>query len=604
VGAVTGAGHNQLVSVQFKGNAADPVALEAFRQFRGQTIDAFHAKQLQIGFTGGIAEQADIADATSTHKQIEGLLLFGAIVVLSLLFFRGVLSTVLPLLLVFLVAGAALGVVVLAALLFGFHLDASVPSLISTVLIGIGIDYFLFMVFRFRERLRLGDPRKAAAHDTAARVSPVVASAALAIVVAFAALGLADFGQFRVLGPAVAISVFVMLLAGITLVPALLAATGKKLFWPSKSWQREHEDGPATRLGALIARRPARVALASAGVLGVLAVAAVGVRMSYDLGSPPESTKSAQVQAQISRFLPKGVTDEQQIYVSSSQPLTAAELQPMRERLARVANVGQVSQPRFADGNRAAEVDVALTIDSTTSKALELAGDDGPLRTVAHSSAPEGATAMVAGNASVFADVSDSVDKDLRLIFPIASVLILLILFLMLRDLVAPIYLLLAVGLEFAATLGASVLVYQQGLGDDGVIFSLPLVLFLFVVAIGANYNILMSARLREELADGASPREATARAVRRVAPAITAAGLVLASSFASLMLNYDANTKQIGFAMAVGILIALFLVSTLLVPAITTLVGRKAWWPGGRKPVLPDLLPAIERERPLRKAA
>jgi putative drug exporter of the RND superfamily len=604
VGPVTGGGRSELVSLQFKGNAADPVALEAFRQFRSHTIDAFEAKDLQIGFTGGIAEQADIAEATSTDKQIEQLLLFGAIVVLSLLFFRGVLSSVLPLLLVFLVAGAAVGVVVLAAMLFGFHLDATLPGLISTVLIGIGIDYFLFMVFRFRERLRLGEPRKVAAHDTAARVSPVVASAALAIVVAFAALGLADFGQFQVLGPAVAISVFVMLLAGITLVPALLAATGKKLFWPSKSWQRPREDGPAARLGALVARRPARVALASTGVLAVLAVAAVGVKMSYDLGSPPKSTKSAQVQAQIARFLPEGVTDEQQIYISSRQPLTAAELQPMRERLAGVENVGQVSQPRFADGNRAAEVDVALTIDSTTSEALELAGADGPLRTAAHTSVPDGATAMVAGNASIFADISESVNKDLKLIFPIASVLILLILFLMLRSLVAPIYLLLAVGLEFAATLGAAVLVYQQGLGHEGVIFTLPLVLFLFVVAIGTDYNILMSARLREELEDGASPREATARAVARVAPAITAAGLVLAASFASLMLNYDANTKQIGFGMAVGILIASFVVSTLLVPAITTLVGRKAWWPRGRERVSPDQLPTAERELPLRKAA
>jgi putative drug exporter of the RND superfamily len=158
------------------------------------------------------------------------------------------------------------------------------------------------------------------------------------------------------------------------------------------------------------------------------------------------------VQRQINRFLPKGVTDEQQIYVSSSRPLTAEKLQPLRERLARVPNVGQVSQPRFADANRAAEIDVALTIDAATSKALDLAGKDGPLRAAAQAGAPARATALVAGNASIFADVSDSVGKDLRLIFPVASLLVLLILFAMLHSLVAPLYLLLAVGLEFAAT--------------------------------------------------------------------------------------------------------------------------------------------------------
>jgi RND superfamily putative drug exporter len=177
------------------------------------------------------------------------------------------------------------------------------------------------------------------------------------------------------------------------------------------------------------------------------------------------------------------------------------------------------------------------------------------------------------------------VNKDLRLIFPVAAGLILLILVLMLRSVVAPFYLLVAVGLEFAATLGTAILVFQHGMGHDGVVFTLPLVLFLFVVAIGTDYNILMSARLREELGNGGSQRDATARAVRAVAPAIAAAGLVLAASFGSLMLNKDLNTREIGFAMAMGILVASLLVSTLLVPAVTTVIGERAWWPRNRRP-------------------
>jgi RND superfamily putative drug exporter len=192
---------------------------------------------------------------------------------------------------------------------------------------------------------------------------------------------------------------------------------------------------------------------------------------------------------------------------------------------------------------------------------------------------------MVGGTASVYADVSSSISKDLKLIFPIAAGLILLILIAMLRSVVAPLYLLAAVGLEFAATLGAAVVAFQYAAGQPGVAFTLPLVLFLFVVAIGTDYNLLMSDRLREEFASGVSVRQAVANGVRHAAPPIMAAGLVLATSFGSLMIYDDQETKQTGFGMALGILFASFVVSTLLVPALTALVGKRAWWPSPAAP-------------------
>jgi len=181
----------------------------------------------------------------------------------------------------------------------------------------------------------------------------------------------------------------------------------------------------------------------------------------------------------------------------------------------------------------------------------------------------------------VLADVRDSVGRDMGLIFPIAAALILLILVAALRSLVAPVYLLAAVALEFAATLGASVLVVQELGGEDGVAFTLPLVLFLFVVALGTDYNILMTARLREEMLAGKPVRRAVADAVRHVAPAVGAAGLVLASSFGTLMLESNESSREMGFAMAFGILLASLVVSSVLVPAVTAVVGRRAWWPG-----------------------
>ncbi len=203
----------------------------------------------------------------------------------------------------------------------------------------------------------------------------------------------------------------------------------------------------------------------------------------------------------------------------------------------------------------------------------------GPLRDTARRAAPAGTTAMVAGNAAVFADVSDAIDHDLRLIFPLAAGLIGLILVVMLRSVVAP--RLPAGGRRAGVSRRRSarrVLVFQVLGGAHGVAFTLPLVLFLFVVALGTDYNILMTARLREEMLAGRSPREAVAEAVRRVAPAITAAGLVLATSFGTLMLEADQGARQMGFAMAFGILLASLVVSSVLVPGDHRAGGQKAW--------------------------
>jgi putative drug exporter of the RND superfamily len=576
-------GRFSLVAIQFRGNSADSAVQRDFRAFRADARSDFSGGSLRVGFTGGVASAADNADADRSRQGLQGILLLGAIVLLLLVFFRGILAAIVPVVAVLLVAGAAGGVVVAGALAFGAKLDASTPELIRTVLIGIGIDYALFMIFRYRERLRAGDVPRLAAATSTARVGRVVLSAGLVIGAAFATLGLAQFGQFRTLGPAIAASVVVMALAGVTLMPALLAVTGRRLFWPSRSLERpERQDGVAARLGAAVARRPGRIALATLAALVALAAGAYGVTMSYDLGGDAPSTEAARVTDAISAALPRGAVDPQRVYVRADHPMTAADLRPLEGRLAAVDGVGLVRPAVLSADRRAAEVDVELTMESTTRRALDIAR--GPLREAARAGAPAGAAALVGGTAAVYADVSDSIDHDLRLTFPVAAVLILLILMVTLRSLLAPLALLGAAALEFAATLGATALVFQHGLGEAGVAFTMPLVLFLFVVALGSDYNIVTAARLREESDAGRSPRGASAAAVRRVAPTVAAAGLVLAASFSTLMLARDEGTRQLGFAMAAGILIASLVVSTLLVPALATLTGRAAWWPGRRR--------------------
>jgi RND superfamily putative drug exporter len=572
-------GRFRLVGLQWKAATSDPIAQEHFRDVRDRAAEQARGHELRVGFTGAIASSADYAEAGQGTRALSQALLFAAIIVLSLLFFRGPLAAVIPLIAIFLVAGAASGLVVLAALASGLKLDAGTTQLITVVLIGIGVDYFLFLLFRLRERLRAGEDRRTAAANAAGAVAPVIASAALAIAAAFATMLLAGFGQFRVLGPSVAISVLVMLLAGITLMPAIAAVTGRALFWPSRSWATEATNGPAARLGRRIARRPGRSALAVVAVLVALSTLALGTRMSYDMSGGP-STAATRTADEISAVLSRGASDPLHVYVKSNTgALTAAQLEPMREQLTAVRGVSAVARPVLSPDRRGAQIDVALKAGPVTKAAMDLVR--GPVRDAVRTGAPAGATAMVGGTSAVYADVSDSVSRDMRVIFPVAAALILLILVVMLRSAVAPLYLLAAVVLEFAATLGASVLVFQQLGGHDGLTFILPLTLFLFVVALGTDYNILMTARLREEMLAGRSVREAVAQAVRHVAPAVGAAGLVLASSFGTLMLESDQGSQQQGFAMALGILIASLVVSTILVPALTALAGRRAWWPG-----------------------
>jgi RND superfamily putative drug exporter len=239
-------------------------------------------------------------------------------------------------------------------------------------------------------------------------------------------------------------------------------------------------------------------------------------------------------------------------------------------------------------------MDVALKDGPFTKDAMQLV--EGPLRDAARDATPADTSTLVGGTAAIYADVSDSVNRDMKLIFPVAAGLILFILIATLRSAVAPLYLLTAVVLEFAATLGAAVLVFQQLGGATGLAFVLPLVLFLFVVALGTDYNILMTARLREEMLAGKPVTTAVADAVRHVAPAVAAAGLVLASSFGTLMLESSEVAKQQGFAMAFGILLASLIVSSILVPALTALAGQRAWWPHGskRRPAPPAHLKGV----------
>ncbi|WP_411103965.1 MMPL family transporter [Streptomyces sp. cmx-4-9] len=586
----------RLLTVELEGNPLDPRVHDTYRVFREHARAEFAGAGLRTGFTGGLAAAVDTADAEETRSRVIGIMMLAVIVLLHVLVFRSLPAALLPLVVVTVVGGAATGTVVGVSALTGIGLDPSTPQLISVVLVGIGIDYFLFLLFRFREQLRRRPEQsgRAAAAEVAGRVGTAVTSAALTIVAAFATLAVASFGQFRVLGPAIAVSVLVMLLGSLTLMPALLAVAGRRMFWPSRSLARQPRGGSAARLGDRVARRPARAALACVALLGALAAGTAGMRMDYGSGdSGGTRTASAVTAAEISRALPAGVSDPVSVFVTAPRPgaLGAAGLDALAGALGTVDGVGRVAPAVLSGNGLAARIDLFTDATPDTQEARDLVS--GPVREAVAAHRPAGTQAHVGGTSAVFADISAAVDKDLRVVFPVAAVLIGLILVLLLRSLLAPLVLLLAVGLGFAATLGASALVFQHALGEPGVTFTLPLILFLFVVALGTDYNILVADRIREEMEVPGPARAAVARAVRHTAPAVATAAVVLAASFGSLAVNPASATRQIGFATGWGILLSAFVLSLVLVPACAVLLGRSLWWPVRPRPKEPPQQPA-----------
>ncbi|MFJ1707499.1 MMPL family transporter [Kitasatospora sp. NPDC088346] len=573
----------ELLSVQLAGNPTDKGVQGVYRTFRDTARAQFSAAGMRTGFTGTLAETVDSTDDNKAAATVGSALVTGLIVLLNVLVFRSVLAAVLPLLAVALIGGVAGGAVAGAAVLTGRKLDAGTPGLINVVLLGIGIDYLLFLLFRFREHLRARPEQSAreAAEQVSGRVGTAIASAALTIVAAFATLGLATFGQFRSLGPAIAVAVLVMLLGSLTLLPALLAAAGRRMFWPSRALRREPRDHRAARLGALVTRRPMTMLAASLALLAALAAGLTGIRMDYGRGDSGGRTAAAATAAEMARALPAGVADPTSVFLTATDgsPLTAAALDGLSRALGEVDGVGQVGRTVLNEDHRAARIDLYPTADPQSQQARDLVS--GPIRAAVARHTPAGLTGHVGGTAAVLADVSAAVDHDLTIVFPVAAALIGLILLLLLRSLLAPVVLMLSVGLGFAATLGAATLLFQHGLGGPGVSFTLPLVLFLFVVALGTDYNILIADRIREEMRRPGPSRAAVARAVRHTTPAIATAGLVLAGSFATLATT--PGSEQVAFAMALGIMLSALVLSLVLVPSLAAVLGRSLWWPTRR---------------------
>lgn len=573
-----------VVSGEATGDQKDVTVTEAIRSKVKSIVEG---SELKTGLTGNIAMNADSSNKFNNVEKIVTMATFLLVIILPGIIFRSPVAAFVPALAVTLVYMLAQSLIAIVAKTFNFNIDQSLSILFTVVLFGIGTDYILFLLFRYREKLRSGERGLDVVAFALSRAGEAILSAALVVAAAFAALGFSDFGIFKNLAPGLVICVLTMLAAVLTLIPAVVAIVGPKIFWPSKNWQKAKPAKFSKRLGGLVAKHPGRVMSAALVLLLILAAGYPHFKTNYDFTSQqPQDTESAQAYAVVTEKFSAGAISPTQVYVVSDTPITQDQLTAMTTELAKSPRVTIGGAPQLSEDGKTAEITVLLSGNPNANETLDYMKDS--FRPAAHQAAPAGSTVYVGGQTAAFADVRAAVNRDLAVILPAAAIIIFVILALLLRSLLAPLYLLLATALGYTATLGGTAYLFQDILGNPGLIFFIPIMVYIFVVAVGTDYNILTMTRLREEIGSGLKPRKAADMTIEHSSSTVASAGLILAGTFGSLALAGLNLFSQLGFAVAFGIVLAAFVIAPLLVPSIAALLGYKVWWPGRRfgKPV------------------
>jgi RND superfamily putative drug exporter len=643
-------GHaNQLVVLAtFSGG--DNQDTDLVNALRAKIAQADLPAGLQAHLAGDIAIQVDQQKASgNTGNQLEtASALF--IILLLVLIFRSLslaLMTLLPAFIAFSISGP----LVALAGQHGLKVSPIAQFLLIVLVLGAGTDYGLFLVFRVREELRRGLPRHEAIVRALTRVGESITFSAATVIAALVTLLAATFPFYSQLGIPLAIGIGVMLIAALTLLPALLSfrlafiELKKRVFARTFGrekligWSIQSKGGTGLwgRVAGRIVRHPVPTLAIGIVFFGLLALASFGYKASGFGGTTtaPSGSDSAKGTALLAKYFPHSSANPTNIIFKLPKPAwqDPAVLATAASKLQATGLFTKVTGPLNPVGPtltpaQFAELHAALgpasKLPATPPPGLEIpaigyqiyratanyispdgmtvqyqtglkAGDPGgtaamnavpSLRrattTVAHSI---GATdSAVGGEAPAFYDISSISNSDLARVIPIAIVVIGLLLALVLRSLVAPLYLIASVALSYFAALGLAVLIFIEIAGHSGLTFFLPFLMFIFLLALGEDYNILVMTRIREE-AKQLRLREAVVRAVGATGTTVTSAGLVLAGTFGVLIVVAGNGpgtdfVRDIGVGLGLGILMDTFLVRTLLVPSTVVLLGRWNWWP------------------------
>ncbi|MFJ7213935.1 MMPL family transporter [Amycolatopsis sp. NPDC098790] len=515
-----------------------------------------------------------IADLVTAFGGIDGILLLVAGGVVALILIAVYRSPLLPFL-VLLSAVFALGLASLVVYLLAKNdvlaLNGQSQGILSILVFGAATDYALLLVARFREQLR-DTPSRFDALKLAwrATLEPIAASAGT-VILGVLCLLFSDLNSNKGLGPVAAIGIGAALLASTTFLPAVLALCGRGAFWPFKpalGSPHPETSGIWGRVARLVGRRPRVVWVVTALVLGVGVAFLPQLKASGTAQSDVFLTQveSGTGQDVLGKHFPGGL---------GAPAITIADADAVPAVLAasKMDGVAQsVPLPKEVNGR----VQILSVLNDPADSEAAVA-TVGRLRDAVH--AIPGANAKVGGPTAIQLDTQKTSEHDRALIIPIVLLVIFLVLALLLRSLLAPLLLIATVVLSFAATMGVSAVVFNHVLDFPGADPVVPLFGFVFLVALGIDYNIFLMTRVREEALTRGT-REGTLRGLSLTGGVITSAGVVLAATFSALAVIPILFLAQIAFIVAFGVLLDTFLVRSLLVPALTVDVGRRIWWP------------------------
>ncbi|WP_324277672.1 MMPL family transporter [Blastococcus brunescens] len=532
--------------------------------------------------------------------EIATLVLITVVVALA---FRSVIAPLVVLFTVALGYFVTLQILDRLAAALGFALPEQLRPLIAALLIGVVTDYCVLFFSGFRRELGGGLHRHEAARRTVLTEGPIVAVAGVTVAAGTAALLVADFELFRAFGPALALTVVVGMLVSLTLVPALMAILGRRLFLTIGNGERSapsaHEPSRAIRwLADTVSRRGGAV-LAVLFCLAVLVPASLPlINMRIDTSFISELPADDPIRAGARVLEDAGIRGA----VAPTEVLVEGEgvagqrdaLERLQAAIAAEPGVAEVLGPAqnplpdgyglvLAEDGDAARFIVILDSDPLGAPAIaDLDRFDDRIDDLAAAAGVQDATVAVGGQTAIAAELAELTRENLRTILIAALVIELVILCLYLRAFLAPLLLLACSALGVAAALGLAVVLFQGVLGNPGLLFFAPFTTAVLLLALGSDYNVFAVGAIWEEA--GRRPlREAIRVAMPASARAISAAGLILAATFAMVAIIPLGLFRQIAFVMAVGLLIDTFLIRPVLTPAVLTLLGRWAGWPGRR---------------------
>lgn len=552
-------------------------------------------KELPAGITSYVTGPAGLtADLVKAFGGIDGILLvvaLSAVFVILLIVYRSLLLPFLVLINATFALCASILIVYLMAKNGIINLNGQSQGILSILVIGAATDYSLLLVSRYREALAAATSKwQAIVSGLKGSFEPILASAAT-VILALLCLLFSDLNSNRSLGPIAATGIVFSLLATLTFLPALLAVFGKAAFWPSKI-QKAHKLKPLTiktgkeeltgiwkKVGTLISTHSRQtwiviVIILLTSSLGLLQLKANGVPQTDLILT---ASNAADGQAAIARHYNAGSGAPVLVSVPKESLNRAIEVLKANNDIADVvvySDRGQVSdsaQAKIVDGK--ALVGSTLRIDPYSLEAEQA------IKNLRSDLSREVEGSLVGGTTAIDLDTTETAIRDLMKIVPIVLLMIFIVLAFLLRSLLAPLILILTVVLSFAATIGISALVFNNVFGFSGADATVPLFGFVFLVALGVDYNIFLVSRTREEALKYGT-RAAVLHSLGKTGGVITSAGIVLAATFAALGIIPILFLAQIAFIVAFGVLIDTVIVRSLLVPALFHDIGSKVWWP------------------------